>query len=99
VITLADILEAAAYIEHADRARLGGPPPRTHCKRGHDLAVFGQQKWVTNVHGVRVKSGRECRECKRQRQRNPASAPRPAAQKPRATTPDPRTSTDRALTP
>lgn len=35
------------------------------CKRGHDMAVYGRQLFTSDGK----KNGRECRECKRLRQR------------------------------
>lgn len=82
MIDLDDIIEAAAYIERANNSRMGGPPQQTHCKNGHDLSVHGKQKWITNAHGVQVKAGRWCNECKRARQRK-GTTTKPNAQKPR----------------
>lgn len=39
----------------------GGPKPKTHCKRGHDLSVHGAQRSAGD--------GRWCRTCRRMKQR------------------------------
>lgn len=80
-ISIDDILEAARYVKHSQEQRGKGPAPRATCTQGHDLDVHGLQRWKTNEAGQRVKNGRDCRECKRQRQREGEA--KPNAQKPR----------------
>lgn len=53
----------------------GGPPKRTHCKNGHDLAVTGKQLFTKDGR----KNGRACTQCYADRSGDPEYRKRDAA--------------------
>lgn len=73
-----DIVRAALELRAESRART------KMCPAGeHDMETHGRQIWKTMPDGHQVMNGRYCIGCKRKRQRDPAAAERPNAQKPR----------------
>ena len=83
IVSVEDILKAAEEFDRSIDLQRRGPKPSPTCAMGHDLEKYGVQRWTTGSKGQPVKNGRDCVECKRERQRQPEGKPRPAAQKPR----------------
>lgn len=52
------------------RPDTGGGARSPLCRAGlHDMDVYGKERWRTGANGQPIRSGRECTECRRIRQR------------------------------
>ena len=65
MISLDDIIAAAEAVQYGNK---GGPERGTYCPSGrHLMAEDGRQQWKTGPSGVRIRNGRYCLACKRER--------------------------------